>query len=159
MGSPHSTKQVQPQTQCPTMDKQLLATNLTTTTTTTTTNNGSNTKNISSGFIHPCTGERFKMTYNSLEIQVHFKGTNTTKTLLMAPKDRDNKLQESGIIYRIKCPHINCPEENIGESGDRFKEHLRTPSPIHHHSNFTGHQVSPECFIIFDRESQGSPGT
>ena len=50
----------------------------------------------------------------------------------MAPKDRDNKLQKNGVIYKFKCPHINCPEEYIGESGrtfwDRLKEHLRAPT-------------------------------
>ena len=50
----------------------------------------------------------------------------------MTAKDRDNKLQKRGIIYKFKCPHINCPEEYIGESGralgDRVKEHLRAPS-------------------------------
>ena len=35
----------------------------------------------------------------------------------MAPEDRDNKLQKSGVIYKFKCLHINCSEEYIGESG------------------------------------------
>ena len=68
--------------------------------------------------------------------------------ILMAPKVKEHKLQKSGIIYKFKCPHINCPEEYIGESGrplgDRVKEHLRAPSPIHQHSNTTGHPVSPD---------------
>ena len=102
-------------------------------------------------------GERFKRACNNTGIQVHFKGTNTIKTLLMDSKDRDSKLQKSGVIYKFKCPHINCPEEYIGESGrkfgDRLKEHLWAPSPIHHHSNSTGHPVSPECFTIVNRES------
>ena len=50
----------------------------------------------------------------------------------MAPKDKDTKLQKSGVIYKYKCPTINCPEEYIWETGrafgDRLKEHLRTPS-------------------------------
>ena len=50
----------------------------------------------------------------------------------MTPKDRDNKLQKRWVIYKFKCPHINCPEEYIGESRrtfrDRLKEHLRVPS-------------------------------
>ena len=76
----------------------------------------------------------------------------------MAPKDTDNKLQKSGVIYRFKCAHINCLEEYIGESGrtfdDRLKEHLRAPSPIHHHINSTGHPVNPDCFTIVDKQSQ-----
>ena len=123
-------------------------------------NNGSNNKNISIvvPYIHGLE-ERFKRTCNSLRIQVHFKWTNTIKTLLMSPKDRDNKLQKHWVIYRFKCPHINCPEEYIDKSartfGDRFKEHLRAPSPIHHDSQSTGHSVNPECLTIVERESQG----
>ena len=63
-------------------------------------------------------GKRFKRTCNSLGVLVHFKGSNTIKTLLMAPKDRDDKLQKIGVIYRFKCPHINCPEEYIGNQAD-----------------------------------------
>ena len=45
-------------------------------------------------------GEEFKRTCNKKGIQVHFKGSNTIKTLLMAPKDKDTKLQKSGVIYK-----------------------------------------------------------
>ena len=79
-------------------------------------------------------GEKFKRTCNKKGIQVHFKGSNTIKTLLMALKDKDTKLQKSWVIYKLKCPHINCPKEYIGETGrafgDRLKEDLRAPSPI-----------------------------
>ena len=78
---------------------------------------------------------------------MHFKGTNKVKQLLMAPRDMDPK-----------CPNINCTEQYIGESGwtlgDRYKEHLKAPSPIHLHTSATEHPVSPECFSIVDRESQ-----
>ena len=78
-------------------------------------------------------GEKFKRTCNGKGIQVHFKGSDTTRTLLMAPKDKDTKLQKSGVIYKYKCPQMNCPEECIGETGgafgDRLKEYVRTPSP------------------------------
>ena len=39
--------------------------------------------------------------------------------------------------------------------GDYLKEHLRTPSPIHQYSHYTGHHVSPNCFTIVNREAQG----
>ena len=77
----------------------------------------------------------------------------------MVPKDKDHKLQKSGIIYNYKCPHTNCPQQYIGESvrtlGDRVKEHLRAPSPIHQYSSTTGDPISPECFTIVHRETQG----
>ena len=103
-------------------------------------------------------GEKFKRTCNKQGIQVHFNGTNTVKQLLMAPKGRP-KLAKSGIIYGYKCQKINCTEQYIGESGrtlgDRYKEPLKTPSPIHLHTSSTGHPVSPDCFSIVDREAWG----
>ena len=128
-------------------------------------NNGStynsNNKNFSIvvPYIHEL-GEELKKTSKNKGIQVHFKGTNTIKTPLMAPKDRDNKLQKGGIIYKFKCPNINSPEEYIGESGrtlgDRVKEHLRAPSPSTNTATLQNIQPSPDCFIIVHRESQGN---
>ena len=104
-------------------------------------------------------GEKFKRTYNKQGIQVHFKGTNTVKQLLMAPKDKDPKLTKSGVIYRYKCPSINCTEQYKEESGrtlgTRYKEHLKAPSLIHLHISPTGHPFSPEWFTIVEREAQG----
>ena len=81
--------------------------------------------------------KRFKKTCNSLGIQAHFK---------------------SRVIYQFKCPHSNCQEEYIGESGrpfgDRLKEHLRALSPIHHHSHIKSHPFIEECLTIVGRESQ-----
>ena len=105
-------------------------------------------------------GDNFKRTCNKKGIQVHFKQSNTIKTLLMAPKDKDTKLQKSGVIYQYKCLTINCPEEYIGEAGrvfgDRLKEHLRAPSPTHQHTSSTGHPISPDCFNIIHKEAQGT---
>ena len=89
-------------------------------------------------------GERFKKACHSRGIQVHFKGTNTLKTLLVKLKDKDDKLKKSGVICHFKCPHINCPDAYIGESGrafrNRIKENLRAPSPIHQQYNRTTHK-------------------
>ena len=67
-------------------------------------------------------------------IEMYFKGGNTIKELLVHPKHKDNILQKSGVIYRYK---YDCEEEYIGESGrtfaERFREHMRAPSPIHDH--------------------------
>ena len=37
---------------------------------------------------------------------------------------------------------------------ERFKEHLREPSPIQVHSQLIGHQLSPDNFNIIGREGQ-----
>ena len=126
------------------------------------TNNNTNNKNRNITTVVPYiqgTGEKFQKICKAKGIQVHFKGTNTCRTLLVTPKDKDPKLNKSGVIYHFKSPHINCPEAYIGESsralGDRIKEYLKAPSPIHHHSSSTGHPLSPECFNIICQETQG----
>ena len=53
---------------------------------------------------------------------------------------------------------MECDEEYIGESArnfaERFKEHLKAPSPIHDHSNTSGHTVTIDNFSILGREDQ-----
>ena len=91
-------------------------------------------------------------------VQVYFKGGNTIKNLLVAPKDQDTIQKKSGVIYRYKCDRVECDEEYIRESsrtfGERFKEHLKAPSPIYDHCNTTGHNVTIENFSIVGREDQ-----
>ena len=52
-----------------------------------------------------------------------------------------------------------CNEEYIGEAsrtlGERYKEHLKEPSPIHVHSTQTGHNATPDNFNIIGREGHG----
>ena len=76
-------------------------------------------------------------------VEMHFKGGQTIRSLLMHAKDMDNILQKSGVIYRFRCGRVDCDKEYIGESGrtfaERFRELMRAPSPIHDHHNMTGH--------------------
>ena len=89
-------------------------------------------------------------------VQVYCKGGNTIKNLLMAPKDRDPIQKQSGVIYRYHCDRVDCDEEYIEESsrtfGERFKEHLKPPSPIYDHSNISNHNVTINNFNIVGRE-------
>ena len=83
--------------------------------------------------------ERIKNTCKKYGVQIHFRGGQTIKGLLMAPKDKDPITNKSGVIYRYKCSEDGCGEEYIGESArtfaERFKEHQKSPSPIHDHCN------------------------
>ena len=107
---------------------------------------------------HQGLSESVKRTCKKYGIQVHCKGGHTIKNLLMAPKDKDHILNKSGVIYRYKCHRVECDEEYIGESArtfaERFKEHLKPPSPIYDHSNISGHSVTIENFNIVGREDQ-----
>ena len=102
--------------------------------------------------------ESFKYIGKKYGIQVHFKSRKTLKDELVAPKDKDHITKKSGIIYRFKCDRLECDEEYIGETsrtfGERYKEHLKAPSPIHDHSNTSGHTTSLENFSIVGREEQ-----
>ena len=91
-------------------------------------------------------------------IQMHYRGGNTIKDLLMAPKDKDHITKKSGIIYRFKCNRMDCDDEYIRGSsrtfGERFKEHPKAPSPIHDHQNITGHEITIENFSFVGRDDQ-----
>ena len=89
-------------------------------------------------------------------MEVYFRGGNTIRDLLVHPKDRDTILKKSGVIYRYRCGRVDCEEEYIGESdrtfGERYREHMRAPTPIMDHQNTTGHEVSLDNFSIVGRE-------
>ena len=92
-------------------------------------------------------------------IQTHLRRNRTLKQLLVKPKDQDCKEKKSGVIYIYQCGEITCNEEYIGEIsrtlGERCREHLMEPSPIHVHSLQTGHNATPENFNIIGKEDQG----
>ena len=104
-----------------------------------------------------------KISVVSMGIQVHFKGNTTIKQLLMKPKDQDPKEKKSGVIYSYQCTNITCDEEYIEETartlGERCKEHLKHPSPIHAHIQLTGHTIEDSSFSTIDREDQGQART
>ena len=89
-------------------------------------------------------------------IQTHFKGGRTIKNLLVSPKDKDPMINQSGAIYWYQCGDLGCDDEYIGETsmtfGERYKEHLKPPSAIYHHSNQTGHTTNQNNFPIIGRE-------
>ena len=92
-------------------------------------------------------------------IKVHFKGNTTIKQILMKPKDQDPMEKKSGVIYSYQCNNIDCDEEYIGKTartlGERCKEYLKQPSPIHVYIQQTGHNITDTSFNIIGREDQG----
>ena len=101
-------------------------------------------------------GETCKNICRIYGVEVYFRGGNTLRDLLVNPKDRDTILKKSGVIYRYRCGRVDCEEEYIGESdrtfGERYREHMRAPSPIMGHQNTTGHEVSLDNFSIVERK-------
>ena len=113
------------------------------------------------GHSHPlCSGpgESIKNACTKYGIQIHFKGNKTFRQVLVKLKDQDQKEKKSGVIYCYQCGAIDCGEEYIGRTsrtlGEHYREHLKEPSPIHVHSQHTGHQLNPDQFNIMGREDQ-----
>ena len=52
------------------------------------------------------------------ESQVHFKGSNTIKDLLVATMDKDSITNQGGVIYRYRCDYLGLSTlAYIGETG------------------------------------------
>ena len=109
-----------------------------------------------SGMVIPYTQGLFQ---SIKKTQTHFKGNSTIKNLLVSPKDKDPMVNKGGTIYWFQCGVLTCDYEYMGETprtfGERFKEHLKDPSPIHPHSNNTGRPTSQQNFQIIGREGCG----
>ena len=66
--------------------------------------------------------ESYKTTCSKYGVQVHFKGGNTLKNLLMFPKDKDAITKQNNIIYWFKCGKTECDNEYTGQSARIFEE-------------------------------------
>ena len=71
--------------------------------------------------------------------------------------------KKSGIIYSYQCTNIACNEEYIGETartlGERCKEYLKHPLPIHVHIQQTGHTIEDNSFNIIGKGDWGQART
>ena len=85
--------------------------------------------------------------------------TAPSKTYWSPPRTRTPWLTKVGPSIGSQCGDLMCDDEYIGETsrtiGERFKEHLKEPSPIHHHSITAGHPITQHIFQIIEREGHG----
>ena len=122
-------------------------------------------KSVSKIFVIHLSGLTFSITPDEALVETRrklvikrkkFGGGRTIRDILVHPKDKDTILKKSGVIYKYSCGRVDCGEEYIGESGrtfgERYREHMRSPSPIMDHHNTTGHEVSLDNFTIVGRE-------
>ena len=100
--------------------------------------------------------ESYKTICNRYVTQVHFKGGQTLKILPVFPKNKDTITKQSSVIYWFKCDKTECDEEYIEELsrtfGERYKEHLKAPSPIFEHQNTTDHITAVDSFQFIGNE-------
>ena len=101
-------------------------------------------------------GESLKNICKKHGVDVHFKGGKTLKNILVSPRDKDRITSKNSMTYSYTCGMIDCNEEYIGESGrtfrERYKEHLKAPSPIFLHQSNSGHETTLDNFKIIGRE-------
>ena len=83
-------------------------------------------------------------------------GGQCLELFVLSSKDKDPMVNQSGAIYWYQCGDLGCDDEYIGETsrtfGERYKEHLKPPSAIYHHSNQTRHTTNQNNFQIIGRE-------
>ena len=74
------------------------------------------------------------------------------KNLLVFPKDKDTITKQRSVIYWFKCDKSECDDEYMGESsrnfGEKYREHLKAPSPIFEYQNTTGHTTTVDKFVL-----------
>ena len=105
-------------------------------------------------------GQSIKKISRKYCIKTYFKGNRTIKKILVKPKNKDPLDRKSRAIYWYHCGELTCDEEYIETSrtfGERYKKHLKEPSPIYGHSNQSEHSTSPDNFTIIWREDHGLP--
>ena len=103
--------------------------------------------------------EQYRCTLAKYRVGVFFKGTSTTKSLLMHPKDSIPDPQKTDIIYHWKYPADNCTAEYIGETSGSGKERVsdhrnQTTSAIrNHHISIKNPKADLKDFTMIDRVS------
>ena len=88
-------------------------------------------------------------------VQVHMRPTNTLRAKLVHPKDKTDRLDQAGVVYKIQCN--DCPELYVGETerrlNTRFKEHHRSSSPVGVHVEQRRHSIDEGSVSVLHRES------
>lgn len=87
---------------------------------------------------------------------VHAKPHRTIRSMLVAPKDKDDTLDKCGVVYNLSCQ--DCGAQYIGETERplrrRIKEHDKESSPVCHHLKYNKHTLDKDNIKILDRESR-----
>ena len=83
--------------------------------------------------------------------------TNTLNNIIRLGKDRTNKFDETGVVYKITCN--DCKSIYIGQTKrcllDRISEHKKTnneDSVLSQHQKYYNHTINWENVSILDRE-------
>ncbi len=79
-------------------------------------------------------------------VSVYVKPTNTIRSMLVAPKDKPKKCDQSCVVYGIKCN--DCSSNYVCETERQLRkclqEHKKASSPVGAHMNKEGHSFTEE---------------
>ena len=79
---------------------------------------------------------------------------NILRSLLVAPKDKADKLEKFGAVYQVSCKV--CPSTYVGESArpskTRLDEHTRPSSTVREHSTSLQHDIDWDGVKVLDKE-------
>jgi hypothetical protein len=110
--------------------------------------------------------EPLKRIFATEGIPVYFKPRNTIRQLLVSPKDKTDKGDTCGPLYKIQCEgskREKCDKTYIGETERtlraRFAEHRRPSTSTsevsnHIHRDCPGHKVDIANVKILSRDSR-----
>ena len=107
----------------------------------------------------PGLSESFKQLFKYTPVQVCFKGQNTTKSMLMHPKDKVDPSLKKYVVYQWSCTKPNCKSSYIRETSRSLSEHVQehgkegSNSAIYQHCSTKGHPLpNTDQFKFIDQE-------
>ena len=98
--------------------------------------------------------ESLQRLFRSHGVNAYVQPQNTLRSLLVAPKDKADKLEKCGAVYQVSCKV--CPSTYVGESArplkTRLDEHTRPSSPVGEHSTSLQHDIDWDGVKVLDKE-------
>ncbi|XP_054861960.1 uncharacterized protein LOC129347772 [Amphiprion ocellaris] len=106
--------------------------------------------------------EKLRRIFNTHQIPVHFKPSNTLRQKLVHPKDKIPREKQSNVVYAVQC-NEECSDLYIGETKQplhkRMAQHRRATttgqdSAVHLHLKEKGHSFDDHKVRILAREDR-----
>ena len=100
--------------------------------------------------------EELQRIFRQHGVSTYHKPSNTLRSHLVKPKDKQAKENKCGTVYQVPCG--SCEDSYVGETaralGVRFKEHSSTDkeSAVLEHTKITGHSLSFEDVRVLASE-------
>ena len=98
--------------------------------------------------------ELLQRLFRSHGVSAFVQPQNTVRSLLVAPKDKADKLEKCGAVYQLSCKTYQAID--VGESAcplkTRLDEHSRPSSPVGEHSANFQHDIDWEGVKVLDKE-------